>query len=104
MNLEEYNRSGGYGMLKGKVNNTEFTAYITALPTTLGRWHPERDGDHSFISLGNSKLISREHLRINYSIDRGTFICEVIGKNGVKIGQYGEDGIQYDPDLQVRLA
>uniref|UniRef100_A0A7S3UYS7 FHA domain-containing protein n=1 Tax=Aplanochytrium stocchinoi TaxID=215587 RepID=A0A7S3UYS7_9STRA len=96
---------GAFARLSGKCLKTgsAFTAYVTSIPATLGREH-EAHPKEGFISLGNSKQISRIHAVIDYDKTLGTYTIEPKGKNSVTVRK-----VQYSPremkgdDKKIRL-
>jgi len=84
---------GAYARLSGKDLKTgaNFTAYVSTLPTLLGREHSAQPKD-GFISLGKSKQISRIHAEIDYDKTLGCYTIEPKGKNSVVVRK-----VQYAP-------
>jgi hypothetical protein len=74
-----------------KLQGEDFTYYMQTLAIMIGRKAtPEDEVD---VDLGRSKLISRQHVRIEYNFQRRQFELKCLGKNGIYV-----DGRFYTKD------
>jgi pSer/pThr/pTyr-binding forkhead associated (FHA) protein len=70
-----------------KLQGEDFTYYIQTLSIVIGR--KATSEDEIDVDLGKSKLISRQHARIDYNFQKGRFQLKCLGKNGVYVdGQF----------------
>jgi len=64
-----------------KLEFGAYSFYVQSLSVTLGRKAGEND--HVDVHLGNTKAISRQHARVQYSFARNCFEIYVGGRNGL---------------------
>src|SRR5437667_7743013 len=79
-----------------KLEFGAYSFYVQSLCITLGRKVSEED--HVDVHLGNTKAISRNHARIQYSFARNAFEIYVGGRNGLFV-----DDIFYQQGSLVTL-
>jgi hypothetical protein len=79
-----------------KLEFGAYSFYVQSLSVTLGRKAAEND--HVDVHLGNTKAISRQHARVQYSFARNCFEIYVGGRNGLFV-----DDIFYDQGSVVPL-
>jgi len=79
-----------------KLEFGAYSFYVQSLSVTLGRKASE--GDHVDVHLGNTKAISRQHARVQYSFARNCFEIYVGGRNGLFV-----DDVFYDQGSVVPL-
>ena len=79
-----------------KLEFGAYSFYVQSLSVTLGRKAAEND--HVDVHLGNTKAISRQHARIQYSFARNAFEIYVGGRNGLFV-----DDIFYEQGSVVPL-
>lgn len=66
-----------------KLQGEDFTYYMQTLAIVIGR--RATPDDEVDVDLGRSKLISRQHVRIEYNFQRQRFELKCLGKNGVYV-------------------
>ncbi|DAZ95423.1 TPA: hypothetical protein N0F65_006313 [Lagenidium giganteum] len=72
-----------YAKLSGRIfDDTPFEALLTHLPAELGRG-PVSNVPGPRIALGEQKAISRQHARIQWNQEKGSFELVCLGKNGM---------------------
>ena len=64
-----------------KLQGEDFVYYIRTLSVHIGR--KSSPNDDIEVDLGNSKIISRKHARIEYNFFSKCFEIQSIGKNGL---------------------
>jgi hypothetical protein len=79
-----------------KLEFGAYSFYVQSLSVTLGRKAAQNDDVD--VHLGNSKAISRQHARVQYSFGRNGFEIVVGGRNGLFV-----DDIFYDQGAVVPL-
>jgi FHA domain len=79
-----------------KLEFGAYSFYVQSLSVTLGRKAAETDPVD--VHLGNTKAISREHARVQYSFARNSFEIHVCGRNGLFV-----DDVFYDQGSVVAL-
>ncbi|CAM9967338.1 unnamed protein product, partial [Choristocarpus tenellus] len=88
-----------YAKLWGRRGDDEFSAFVVSLPTKLGRVSSSSVDDPSFISLGDSKALSRVHATIDWVPSEQVYKIKCHGKNGMIVagkwrGPFGEEMLQ----------
>ena len=79
-----------------KLEFGAYSFYVQSLSVTLGRKAAEND--HVDVHLGNTKAISRQHARVEYSFARNAFEIYVGGRNGLFV-----DDVFYEQGSVVPL-
>jgi hypothetical protein len=79
-----------------KLEFGAYSFYVQSLSVTLGR--KATDSDRVDVHLGNTRAISRQHARVQYSFARNSFEIFVGGRNGLFV-----DDVFYDQGAVVPL-
>eukprot|EP00924_Labyrinthula_sp_SR-Ha-C_P013948 augustus_masked-scaffold_5-processed-gene-18.4-mRNA-1 protein AED:1.00 eAED:1.00 QI:0/-1/0/0/-1/1/1/0/145 len=94
---------GAYAKLFGKNLTTgePFEAYVTELPTTLGR---ETSGlqTSNFIAIGKETKISRKHAVITYDEEEKSFLIEHVGRNPLVVRKVQH--LRQKPAKRIKIA
>lgn len=80
-----------------KLEFGAYSFYVQSLSVTLGR-KANNEKDHVDVHLGNTRGISRQHARVQYSFARNCFEIYVGGRNGLFV-----DDVFYDQGSVVAL-
>lgn len=83
---EDIPENGAYAKLQGRDLDSGdfFEAYVTELPTILGRAHKGQPSK-GFVSLGGCKQISKFHAKIDFEYKKSYFFIEPTGKNSITV-------------------